>query len=273
MYKIIACDLDETLLKRTDRSIDPRDLEAIREARKLGVKFVPATGRGFNSVRGTTAELGLKDEAGEYVISYNGGAVTENKDEKLLYFQGLSFELANELWRRGLKYNVCMHVYTKDMVYAYRLWPEETAYLNNRMEIKEVFDETLDFLKGQDIVKVLYMNTDIPYLESIAEDLKDITGDIDVSYSSNRYLEFNTLGVNKGAGLKRLADFLGVDINDTIAIGDNVNDLSMIKAAGLGVGVHNATDDVKPECDYVTEATCDEAAVSEVIRKFILNEN
>ena len=60
---------------------------------------------------------------------------------------------------------------------------------------------------------------------------------MDVSYSSNRYIEFNHKGVNKGAGLKKLADLLRIDIQDTIAIGDNYNDLSMIKDAGLGVGV------------------------------------
>lgn len=60
---------------------------------------------------------------------------------------------------------------------------------------------------------------------------------MDVSYSSNRYIEFNHQGVNKGQGLKKLADILGVDIKETIVIGDNFNDLSMIKVAGLGVGV------------------------------------
>ena len=68
------------------------------------------------------------------------------------------------------------------------------------------------------------------------DDLKDITGDLDVSYSSNRYIEFNHQGVNKGQGLKKLADILGVDIKDTIAVGDNFNDLSMIKVAGLVLG-------------------------------------
>ena len=58
MYRIIACDLDETLLK-LDRTIDPKDIEAIQEAGRRGVKFVPATGRGYASVQGTLKELGL----------------------------------------------------------------------------------------------------------------------------------------------------------------------------------------------------------------------
>lgn len=272
MYKIIACDLDETLLK-LDRTIDLKDIEAIQKAKALGVKFVPATGRGYNSVQGTLKELGLYDLENEYVISYNGGAITENKDNRLLHFEGISFKLAEELYKRGLKYDVCIHVYTKDMVYAYNYTQDEKNYLAGRMEVTEIFDDNIDFLKGQEIVKALYMNTDFDYLKQIEEDLKDITGEIDVSYSSNRYIEFNHQGVNKGEGLQSLANLLNVDMKDTIAIGDNFNDLSMIKMAGLGVGVQNAVEDMKKDCDYITEATCDESAVAEVINKFILSQN
>ena len=104
--------------------------------------------------------------------------------------------------------------------------------MQNRQEMIEVFDQNLDFLKGQEIVKVLYTNTDFEYLQSIDRDLKDITYDMDVSYSSNRYIEFNHKGVNKGAGLKKLANLLHIDIQDTIAIGDNYNDLPMLAEVG-----------------------------------------
>ena len=61
MYKLIACDLDETLIK-PDRTIDSRDIEAIKKLKDLGVKFVLATGRGYNTVQGTLKELDLFDE-------------------------------------------------------------------------------------------------------------------------------------------------------------------------------------------------------------------
>lgn len=268
MYKIIACDLDETLI-RLDRTISERDREAIAAAKAAGVWFVPATGRGFESVDGTLAELGL-DEPGQYVISYNGGAITENVTHRLLHFQGLDRALAGELWRRGLAYDVCMHVYTPDMCYAYRYSEDERTYLAGRMAVTETDETTLAFLDGQEIVKVLYQSTDMSYLRSIADELTDVTADIDVSYSSGRYLEFNARGVNKGAGLLRLARELGVDPADTIAIGDNWNDWPMIRDAGLGACVANAVEDMKPQCDYVCEATCDQNAVAEVIERFVL---
>ena len=74
----------------------------------------------------------------------------------------------------------------------------------------------------------------------------------------------------KGAGLLRLARELGVDPAGTIAIGDNWNDWPMIRDAGLGACVANAVEDMKPQCDYVCEATCDQNAVAEVIERFVL---
>ena len=270
MYKLIACDLDETLYGN-DRTIPARNVEAIKRASELGVKFIPATGRGYNSVRETLVDLGLLDKEGEYVISYNGGAITENKGNRLLHFQGLPFEEAEELYRRGLNYDVCIHVYTREMVYAYNITQEEIARLSKRMQVTEVFDRDLQFLAGQDIAKVLYENRDFDYLKKIEEELKDITGNMDVSFSSNRYIEFNSKGVTKGAGLRFVAEMLGIKREETIAIGDNFNDLSMIQEAGLGVGVQNTIQGMRQYCDYITEATNGEGGVGEVIEKFILN--
>jgi Cof subfamily protein (haloacid dehalogenase superfamily) len=269
---MIVTDLDETLIS-TDRTISKRNVEAIRKAVDKGVLFVPATGRGYNSVHDTLKTLGLYDCAGQYVISYNGGAITENKDEKLHYFQGITFEEAEALYKYALPFeDICIHIYTPDQVWVYRFFPEEVEYLAARQPCTEIFDDNIDFLKGKEIVKFIYMNTDYSYLQRIAEEVKDLTRDMDISYSSNRYMEVNRKGVNKGAGLQRLCDLIGIDISETIAIGDNYNDLSMIKAAGLGVGVANTVEEMKPECDYITDADCDEGAVAEVIEKFILNQ-
>lgn len=271
MYRLIACDLDETLI-RLDRTISKDDVNAIKELKKYDVKFVPATGRGYATVDNTLKELGLYNEAGQYVLSYNGGAITENKNHRLLSFDGIDFDLANQLWQRGLSYDVCIHVYTKEMVYAYNLVEDEIRYLAGRMPIEEVDWRDLGPLSGQEIVKVLYMNTDFAYLKKIEKEIADLTPDVDVSFSSGRYMEFNHRDVNKGSGLKKLANLLNIDLKECIAIGDNYNDLPMIKAAGLGVGVQNTVEAMKPECDFITTGTCNENAVSEVIHKFILND-
>ncbi len=272
MYKIIACDLDDTLLQTWDKKVSENNRNAIAKARKAGVKFVVCTGRGYRTVQGTLEELGLKGEAGEYVICFNGGAIVENSDNHMLFYQGITHEEAEAIFRTGRRYNVGIHVYTKDEVYVWHLDKlGERAFLKGRMEVIEREDDNLDFLNGQDIVKCLFVNTDFEYLKKIEKEMTDLTAKMDVSFSSNRYIEFNRKGVNKGEGLKKLAEALGVDIADTIAIGDNFNDLAMIKAAGLGAGVANSADGIRPYCGFIADNDCDHDGVAEIIEKFILN--
>ncbi len=270
MYQLIACDLDETLLQTWDKKVSQKNRDAIKKAREKGVRFVVTTGRGYETVDGTLEEIGLKDQEGQYVISFNGGAITENAGHRLMHFEGIPFSRAEELFARGMTYDVGIHVYTKDTVYVYNLSENERTFLQGRMAIEPFSDRNLDFLKGQDIVKCIYVNTDFSYLKKIESELSELVSDMEVSFSSNRYIEFNKQGVNKGNGLRRLAELLDIDMKDTIAVGDNYNDLSMIRAAGLGVGVANTVEEMKAECDYVTAATCDQSAIAEVVEKFVL---
>lgn len=270
MYRLIACDLDETLIS-DQRTISKENKEAIRFALEKGVKFVPCTGRGYKSLKPTLEELGLYDLPKQYCVSYNGGVITENKDEKVLYFQSISFEEASALYKKGLSYgDICMHVYTPDHVWVRNFFPGEEEYLSSRQACTEIFSEDIEFLRGQEIVKFIYANLNHEYLESVAKDIAGITKDMDISYSSNRYMELNHKGVNKGTGLKRLCEEIGIDLKDTIAIGDNYNDLSMIQVAGLGIGVANTVEEMKKECDWITERDCNHSAVAEVIEKYIM---
>ena len=149
MYKIIACDLDETLLN-SSRRVSEKNADAIRRATKAGVHFVPATGRGYKSVSGTLGEIGLLGKAGEYVISFNGGAITENEGERLLHFDSLDFEKARSLVERAKNYDVCMHAYTKDTVYVYNFTDSEKAYVSGRMEVVEI--DEMSIMKAKNIV-------------------------------------------------------------------------------------------------------------------------
>ena len=83
-------------------------------------------------------------------------------------------------------------------------------------------------------------------------------------------MEFNKIGVDKGQGLIHLAEILGIDIKDTIAVGDNYNDMPMLKVAGLSVAAQNAVDDVKKACDVTTNADNIEGVIAEIIERYIL---
>lgn len=272
MIRLIACDLDETLLN-DQHQLSKRNKEAIQQARAMGVKFVPASGRGFPSIQGILHELDLYDLPEEYVISYNGGAITENKGNHLLHLDGLSFDLVKDLFQRGLAYHVCIHIFTTECIYTYRMLEEERQYLDGLVEVTEFFTEDLSFLKQKHILKVAYMNLDASYLHEIAETMGDLKDQLTIAYSSNRYIEFNHQNVSKGQGLLYLMQHLQIPKEEVIAIGDNWNDASMLKAAGLGIGVQNCIPEMKALCDHITMATNNEDAVAEVIETYILGTN
>lgn len=271
MYKIIACDIDETLLSE-DTSICERNKVAIKKAQEKGVKFVLATGRGFVSVQKELKAIGLYDEKNEYVISFNGACVTENKDNQVIRFDGLSFEITKKLFEKGQNYDVCIHVYTKDKLYVYNPNQDEIDYLTGRHNFEILAKPNLSKLQNQEIGKVLYQSLDQDYLRKIASELGDIRQQLDISYSSNRYLELNHKGVDKGVGLLWLADKLKVKPEETMAIGDNWNDVAMLKAAGLGVGVNNVNPEIKDQCDVVMASDNNQGGVGEAIERFVLND-
>ncbi len=113
--------------------------------------------------------------------------------------------------------------------------------------------------------------TDVPFLNRVEKEMEYMTGDLDVSYSSKRYLEFNPLGVNKGSGLVKMAEILNIPIEETLAIGDNINDLAMLQAAGTSACVANALDEIKAVCDYTSKASCWEGGVAEIIETLVLH--
>lgn len=270
-YKLIACDMDETLLN-DNHEICQRNIDVIKRARKeYGIKFVLATGRSYDLVQKQLQDLDLYDKEDEYVLSFNGGALTENSGNRILQFKGLSFNKVKELFEFGLSKNLCVHIYTKDALYIYNMFEDSRERLKNIAHI-EMNDNSIDFLEDTPIGKLIYESLDMDFLMSLEKEMSNmVENQCTISYSSNRYMELNTLGVDKGQGLIDLAKILNIDIKDTIAIGDNYNDMSMLKVAGLSVAANNAIEDVKEVCDYTTEADNNEGVVAELIEKFIFN--
>ena len=116
----------------------------------------------------------------------------------------------------------------------------------------------------------MLVHDDIVKLRKIGFDRKKdfANARIEISYSSDRYLECNSEGVNKGKSIEWLSNYLNIDLSKIIAVGDNSNDASMLKAAGLGVAVANATKDAKMNADYIMEYRYDEMAVAKLIQMY-----
>lgn len=269
MIRLVACDLDETLLD-DDKRAGTANVEAIAKARGAGVKFVLCTGRPFKDIRPTQKELGLYGMPGEYSINFNGGAIFENEGQRLLHYEGITFEQAQALFEEGLKHDVCLQIYTLDHVYVWNLKEDEVRYTAGRMVTTPLPSASIEFLRDVPIVKFLYQSEDMELLHEIEEITRPINQAMEVSYSSNRYLELNKKGVSKGQGLLWLADRLGIARKETMAIGDNLNDLSMINEAGIGVGVANVVDAVRPACDVITENDHNHGAVAEALNDYVL---
>lgn len=270
-YKLIASDMDQTLLG-DDHQICQRNIDMIKKAKELGVKFVPATGRGYLTIQDDLKTLGLYDEENEYTLSFNGGALTENKNNKVLLFEGMSFKKVKEIFEFGLNYPVGIHVHTEEHIYLFHMPKDQAEQFASRISGSIIVEElSMDFLKNTPISKINFHKHDVPFLKSLEPKMEHICKDTcSVSYSSNCLMEFNRIGIDKGAGLIKLADLLGIDISETIAVGDNYNDLSMLQVAGLSVAAANAVDDVKKACDVVTDADNNQGVIAEIIEKFIL---
>ena len=273
MYKLIVCDLDETLLD-SEKKICQKNIDAIKKAREMGVKFIPATGRGYTCIDYVLNTLDLYDLEGEYAISTNGAIVTENKGFKHVSYHGLSNDVAMEIVHFGIEKGLCVQAFTAKDIYTFNINEDEKKWLFMfKPDAVLCPDLNTEFLESMEIVKVMFQHTDVKYLASFMDELSDkIKAATTISYSSNRYMEFTAKGIDKGTALRELTQLLGVDLKETIAIGDNNNDLSMLKVAGVSAAVGNATQEIKEFCDYQAACKNGEGAVAEIIEKYILQD-
>ncbi len=275
-YKMLVSDLDETLLN-DDGTVHADNLAAIKTAVAHGFKFVPNTGRSFNSVQALLKTLGLYDQAGQYVISYNGAAIVENRDNQVLLTRGMDRELAAQIFRAGLVNDqVDVHIYTVDTLFIYNISPTDKQYMAERGVPYELMaSDDLAFLANeQPVMKVIFEHPDQAVREQIRDAVLAAVGAdaVEATFSSSRYVEFNTKGVDKGSASLLLGEKLGIQRDEIIAAGDNNNDLKMLTAVGLGVSVANGIPAVQEAAAVVTERTNNEGAIAEILEKYVLKD-
>lgn len=273
MIQLILSDLDETLLN-DDGTIHPENIAAIQAFIQNGGYFVPNTGRSYKSVYGTLAQLGL-NKTTQYVVSYNGGAIVAiapDGQEEIVVEHGMSLTLAQKIFDLGQVNDVVdTHVYTRDNLYIYNISATDQRYMTERqVPYTEITTTDLSFMANEGpVMKVIFEHPDPAVQQVIADAVTAVVGDeVLVTFSSNRYVEFNPKGVDKGVTGLELADILGIARDDTAAIGDNLNDAAQIKAAGVGVAVANAKPEIKALADVVLTTTNNEAAVADFIQHY-----
>ena len=269
-YKLIFSDLDQTLIVKNH--IPTFNLESIKKAKEKGVKFIISTGRNYDYMCHLLKELETENLENEYTICNSGSTIYENKNKNLIYFKGIDNETLNLVFEYGKKINEIFIMF--DTFNGTFLYNEDKLDKENMKYFKYKVIKNLDDIKNTEIIRIVFSKNDLKFLKNIEKEIKKDNNFVNkVSYyiSANRFLEFNAFGVSKGEALKWLSNYLKVDIKETIAIGDNYNDESMIKEAGLGCCVKSANDDIKKISKYICEKDYFEGSVKEIIDKFILN--
>jgi Cof subfamily protein (haloacid dehalogenase superfamily) len=268
-YKLFFSDLDHTLL--VNNHIPSFNLEAIEKAKEKGVKFVLCTGRSFNIMNHLLKEIKTEDLENEYTICNSGSTIYENKNQRLLSFKEIDKETIKIVFEYTKKLKDVIIIFdTLDIPFIFN---DELVDKKRWENFKYNPLKSLDDIKDSKIIRIILNTKDSNYLKKIQNDInneKMFEGRIS-NYTSGPFLELNAYGVCKGEALKWLCNYLKVDIKETIAIGDDYNDESMLKEAGLSCCVKSANDDIKKISKYICEKDYFEGSVKEVIEKFILN--
>ena len=271
MYQLVATDMDETFLGH-DHAVPQANIDAILRMRELGVLFVPASGRAYGSIMNSLRNLPPACLEGSYVISYNGGCINRVGEDKPIIASHMPFEVVERLFNHAVFLgDIGMHIYTQaGDIWGYNITQSELDYLAGHMDLKILPGDSIEFLRDVPLSKCLYVYENLDLRHELALTMDPaLTEGLSTTFSSGRYYEFNPTGVDKGSGLRALAEMLGIDVADTIACGDSANDMAMLEAAGVGVVVSNATPDAVAISDYQAKASCDDGVFAEVLEHFI----
>ena len=262
-YKLIACDVDGTLLN-SRRKLSEKTVSAVGKAIDKGIIFVVATGRPYEGALKVSRPLGISDD-GAFIL-FNGALVKVSG--KTIFSSQISEETAKTIVKEGICRNVTVIVWKSDGMYTEKPCEKIDFYKSvSGVEPKYVDDLTKE-CKG--VIKVLWYgepDTTPVYLEEMRAIL-----DKKASVYTSRvdFLEFVDVKCSKKQALYKIAEYFGVKREETVAVGDGDNDIPMLEGAGLSVAMGNADENVKKICDEVTD-DCDSYGVAKIIDKLILN--
>ncbi|WP_413371888.1 Cof-type HAD-IIB family hydrolase [Paenibacillus taichungensis] len=245
-YKLLALDMDGTVLN-SNHEISEHTCEWIHRAIQNGVAVMFATGREVQSIEPYVQQLGLKSP----LVSVNGSEVW-HAPGNLMARHSLEEDWVKEMHELAVEKKCRYWAYTVKDVYTTANWPER-----------------IERLHGDPWLKFGFHCDDPECLLDVHSTL-DATGRYELTNSSPRNIEVNPKGINKASGLREVCQLLGIRMEEVVACGDSLNDLEMIRAAGLGIAMGNAQDAVKRAADGVT-GTNDEDGVAQLIQTYLVN--
>ena len=265
-YKLIMSDFDGTLF-RSDHTVLPETVAAINEYVQAGGIFVVSTGRGIEAILPQVRELGLKG----LVSAYQGSTVAEIETGKLLVDGGMPKEDALRICK----------AFEEDEGIHTQVYTLRDFYVNKDNEARRKYEaitktkgiyfegKASDFIKTiQEPIKKVNVLVDPKDKMRVYERMRQRLGDeFYVAYSAETLVEVSAKNYSKGTALTFIANYYGIPLEKTVAVGDNLNDLPMLSLAGKGIPVANADQKLKEVLPAYSYSN-DENAIGKIIEEF-----
>lgn len=288
MIKLIATDMDGTLLNAA-HEISQENIDAIKYAQSQGITVAIATGRAFYEASTPIAETDLSVP----YICLNGAEVRD-ESFNIISTSNLNHELVERIKSILNKDDVYFQIYTNRGIYTEDPTKDLDIYLdiakqagqeadvekikagiqkridNGTLKVVDSYEDIED-IPGELIMKALAFNPDLEKINAIGAQLSAIPS-LAVSSSSRGNLEITHSDAQKGIALESIADKLKIDLQDVMALGDNMNDVSMLERVGYPVAMDNAMPEVKAVAKYVTDSN-ENSGVGKAIMKVLKEEN
>lgn len=273
MYKLIVMDLDGTLLNSYGE-VTLENRKAIQYALEKNVELVLASGRDPKTIEKLSLELGIKN----YLISGNGASIYDIKKQKNIYENFIDKEKALKVAQICKENSIFFNVYTTNGIitesldYNVKVFNNEN---NNKPNDKktniEVVKDIYNYIEENEpkILKIIICDNSKIIFNNIMEKLRDVknieilnvehmsrkilrigTEEVEVEYF---YTEITNKNANKWNAVEYLIKLLGITKEETICIGDNVNDYEMVKNSGLGIAMKNSALEKEKIAKYITE--------------------
>ena len=273
--KIIALDLDGTLLN-SNKELTSASSAALYRAAESGILIVPTTGRFYGGMPEEIRQLPFV----KYAVTINGAQVADVSNGEVIYKAELSCSQSVRIMEFLDGYPVIYDCYQDNdawMTARLKERIDETVsshhYRKMLHELRKPVDELKKVLteRNRGVQKVQFFTNKPEVRALLMEELPKRFRDICVTSSTDDNVEINQSCANKGQALLALAEYLGVKREEILAFGDGMNDISMLKTAGIGVAMANACDEAKTAADSIT-LSCDEDGVARGIEEICFKE-
>ena len=247
MIKLVASDIDGTLILEGQKQLSNELFQIIKELKKHNIVFVAASGRQLASMRRLFSPVA--DEI--YYVSENGALVQFGDEKNVLY--EFDRELATRIIREVEKFPDCkLAVSTPSTQYIHPGQDALCDFMVNK--VKYHITEVEDFgIIEEPIIKIAFWNPD-SYEESYEHFKGIFENEIRVAKAGNMWIDFISFDSNKGTGLKFLLEKLHLSKDEAICFGDQQNDIEMLQYAGTSYAMAHAKEDVKRSATCVTES-------------------